>query len=220
MTQTHHHDGNRRRIEADDPPAVLLELDEKDFYNLADRDVRGRLEASIATKLRDPIVNERWYQTLLRMKKTVEGTIAAKTHETKGQRMELESMGTITSWRGNEIVSVDHFDDPKQKAVEIYTQFMAWKAGSIRFKVGVEERLTEVAWRRKRITANLLLSVSQIERNLLGEEVMRLREAIATHASQIHADDATEQDEELWAALALLDEVSAVPPKSDSALAS
>lgn len=212
MSENSRHDGDRRRIEPDDPPAVLLDLDEKDFYNLVDRDVRGRLDQSLARKLRDPMVNERWYQTLLRMKKTVEGQIAAKSTETKGQRAELEANGTITTWRGNDIVNVESFDDPKAKALELYTQFMAWKSGSVRFKVGVEERFTEVAWRRKRITANLLLSVAQVERNLLADEVIRLRDAIARHQDVIHEDDATEQDEELWSALDGLDEVSAVPP--------
>lgn len=204
-TQASNQDTERRRIAPEDPPAVLLELDERDFYNLVDRDVRGRLEAKLARKLRDPLVVERWYQTLLRMKKTVEGTIAAKTSETRGQRIELETFGTLSTWRGPDVVSVEHFQNPREKAAEIHFAYLAWRAGSIRFKVGVEERLTEVSWRRKLVVSNLILSVAQVERNQFADEVQRLRTAIEVHHSEIDRDDVTEQDEALWAVVPWLD---------------
>lgn len=192
-TTASRNDGDRKRVTDEDPPSALLDLTERDFYNIVDRDVRGRLESGLARKLRDPLVIERWYQTLLRMKKTVEGTIAAKKAETRGQRIELDVFGSTT------VDGVEQsFDDPQLEIARIHSEFLKWKAGSIRFKVGVEERLTEVSWRRKLVVSQLILSVAQVERNEFAAEVMRLRKAIEQHRSEIDRDDATEQDEALW----------------------
>lgn len=185
--------GNRRervRVQADDEAAVMLMLTEGDFYNLVDKDVRSQLDPALAEKLRDPAVVERWYQTLLRMKRAVEGVISSKGAEDRAVQIELRSNRRL------------------EEADKARAEFMRWRAGSIRFKTGVEEKLTEAAWRRRVAVEHLLHTASQIERNAYAElnrhltaQVEKLRDAITKHRDEIDSDDATEIDEELWAVL-------------------
>ena len=140
-------DGSRDFISLEQ---VLLSMSYKDFKDVVDRDIRSNLDeltkkaespkdrerlASLRAHhdaLRAEAVCERWFQCLLRMKKSCEMTLAAKMTEDKAVRHEAMFLGT------------------PDVAQQHHAAYLRWRAGALRFLTGVEETLTDANYHRNR----------------------------------------------------------------------
>jgi hypothetical protein len=167
----------------------LLQMGERQFYAVVDDDIRGKAPQLYAAGLRTPEVIERWFQTLIRMQTSVEGTIAARATDDKAKRIPLIDAGRI------------------QEANEMYAAFLKQKSGSLRFLTGVKEVLTEASWRRRVLLGTQLQTTAIYERNVLITETQKLRAAISAHKAKVSEDpeydssDPDEIDSELWSVL-------------------
>lgn len=144
----------------------LLGLPEDQFRKLVDSEVRRnsnepnpKLE-ELAEALRDHRVAPIWRVALISMKKSVEGQLGAKRMDLARAEAEL--------------------------APEMYTkrvnEFHVWRAGALRFRNGVEERILELSETQTRTVA-------------------MLRSAIIKHKQTVtreYDDDVSEADVALW----------------------
>lgn len=154
-----------------------LDLPNEDFRDLVDEEVRGITDEAISRALRDPVLMERWYLTLVQMKKSVESQLGAK--------------------RSDLVRHIGARDYPSRVA-----EYHRWRAGSLRFKSGVEERLLEVrAMRFKGVTNP-------------WKRTQRLLDAIIEHRDSMgdYNEEGSEADLRLWR---LAEEYTAPPPPSD-----
>lgn len=186
----------------DDNVKRLLNLPDKEFWALVDRDIRGTLpDVEVEAIRSDAALIERWYQALIRMKKSVEGTLGAKAADAKANRLTAELK-----------------NDP-DTAKTVDAEHASWRAGAIRFKVGVEERLTVVRTLRAAYAPRLIESAAVLERNLISlrlvqvedklqtveDDLRMLSNAIKAHRKSIVDDDdadPSDADLELWALVA------------------
>lgn len=174
---------------------VLSALDVQAFSDIVDRDIRGNdrlqngeepLEQEYADALRTAALCERWYQTLVRMKKSTELTISAKGMDDKNTRHRLETRGD----RG--------------KADDVRYKHLQWRAGAVRFLTGVEMRLAEANYCRRAHYGRSLPDHIVEERDRLSEKVRLLLRAIRLHRDEqlsLDGDEHSDADEELWALL-------------------
>lgn len=189
MTATPDTSTGRRppKLDPQDVAKQLLEMPQKDFYKVVDQDTRGSSSPTYHAALRsEQIVVERWYQTLVAMKRSVEGTLAAKNSEAKARRIACLQVGDEA---GALAVSGDHH---------------TWRAGAIRFATGVSERLAEARFHRLRLypqAVSAIAAAAVLERDQMAERYDMLLKAIRLHRSEILADadaDPSEADETLW----------------------
>lgn len=129
---------------------------------------------------------ERLYTTLLSMQKSVEGQLAARKEDMEAARLGSLAQGpdALPAWL-----------DEKAK-------YAKWRAGSIRFKVGLEQALMEVRHLRdaQRLSRGLLFEDEASHR--LNVRVQLLEAAIKKHREGFDDDDdPSDNDLELWAHL-------------------
>jgi len=102
-----------------------------------------------------------------------------------------------------EAESPERSRDLRKRAAQAREQFLRWRAGALRFRAGVEERLAEASWRR-RIAGSYIPTALMEERNQLLQQVEMLTGAIEAHKAAmagVDPDDLDTADEVLWAAL-------------------
>lgn len=163
-------------------PADLLALDEDAFQSLVEQDMRrpddGRV---LRAALRSPEVVDRTYATLLSMLKSVEGQLAARREDLEVLRAKCLARGPAG----------------KREWDEANTKYAKTRAGSLRFKVGVEQSLMDV----RRIRDNRRSALFEDEANeRLHARVQVLENAIRKHRASFSAEDEPgEDDVELWA---------------------
>jgi hypothetical protein len=213
------------RITPEDPPEVLAEISYQQFYNIVDADIRRRLDSEISKNLRHPAVAIRWHQVLVQMRRTTEGAIAIRASEYRSLRL-----GAVQQLADAERALIALRDSPStspallikaRDAVErgkgelrkLEVEFENWRIGTLRFKAGVEEKLTEAQWCRHMATRGLIDVASLEERTALHLELAQavdtldtLRTAIRRHRAEIDPRDASDVDEELWTALDTVDD--------------
>ncbi len=96
---------------------TLLNSSDEEFRSIVDDEVRHP-NNEYSALLRDPRVRERWYYALVGMKKSVESQLSAKRS--------------------------DILKTPASPQDVAWQDFHRWKAGAVRFKSGVEDRLLEI----------------------------------------------------------------------------
>jgi hypothetical protein len=165
------------KIQPGDPPSRLLDIPEKQFASLVETEVKGRLDPTIAEKLRDPVVAARWYNTLVGMKMTAEGVIHARRLESKAKRREL-LLESETALGDDEAIRLRHLAETE------LIDFERWLVNTTRFLTSVEERLTSAR--------GFMQQADPYER------VQELEAAILQHAEKIDPDDASPDDQKLW----------------------
>lgn len=169
-------------------------MSREEFADLVDQEVRGRASGALSQGLRAPEVADRWYQQLVTMKKSAESQLAAKAAEDKQQRITLLLAAEDTA-------SPEQARDLRRRADEARAQFLKWRAGVLRFRSGVEERVAEASWCR-RMSTSLIPAALIDERNQLLQQVSTLTEAIVTHRQSIgDLEDVDEADDVLWATI-------------------
>lgn len=168
-------------------------MSREEFAGVVDQEVRGRAPRDLAQALRSPEVADRWYQQLVTMKKSAEAQLAAKSADDKEQRITLTLVAREFPEKSKEML---------RRADEVRAQYLKWRAGVLRFRSGVEERLAEASWRR-RMSTSLIPSALIDERNQLLSQVSALTAAIKAHkASMADLEEADEADEALWRTIA------------------
>ena len=140
----------------------LINMPEEQFRSIVDKEVRGTLDAATGEMLRHPRLVDRWYYALVSMKKSVESQLSSKRSDI------LKVPGPVNS-RSSE-----------------WSDYHRWKAGAIRFKSGVEDRLLEIRRTHGRPT----------------DRAAQLEQAILDHKSKVLADFAPDEvsdaDTGLW----------------------
>jgi hypothetical protein len=183
----------------------LLKMDDEDFRNIVDADLRDfDHSGKWALGLRSPAVVERWHATLTAMLKSVEGQLAAREADwtsTKArlskERIEVESDGGLMeSEFQQKMTALDlEFETEREKHFKT-------KAGTMRFKTGLEEWLVEAGRIRDSITDKLYESVVSRERNYYAERARALEDGITQHQKMVQASSVpSEADEKLWSLL-------------------
>lgn len=147
----------------------LLSLPDPQFREVVDAEVRGTAQPKVGETLRDPLLIDRWHHTLLQMKKSVESQLGAKRS--------------------------DVFKNKHYSAHDL-AEFHRWRAGAVRFKSGVEDRLLEI--RRIRGIAQPDTQAIKRERNALLQAIDAHRQTVL---EEFEADEISDADRALWAAL-------------------
>jgi len=132
-----------------DQSQTLLNSSEEDFRRVVDEEVRGCLKQETCTALRSPPLLNRWYLALISMKKNVESQLGSKRSDLIKIRPELTP------------------EEYEQRLVE----FHRWRAGAIRFKNGVEDRLLEVRARRQTLTTAISLHKNTVLKEFAEDEI-------------------------------------------------
>lgn len=167
----------------------LTDLADDAFISIVNQDVRGSLNPEISQLLRDPAIADRWYDALLGLKRSVESQLSASKAEKSQKIAEFNILGN-DGW------------------LQARVQTDKWRAGAVRFKNGVEDRLSEAKRFREEAHKTLDITVVVAERDNALREVRRLRSGIIKHRDHecdSSCDDNCIGDEELWS---LLDSVS------------
>lgn len=163
----------------------LTSLSDEAFNEIVNADVRGTADEQTSLALRDPMVVDRWYDTLASLKRSVEAQLTANRGEQAAKQAEFLRMG------------------PSGKAMWLQSRAAAekWRQGAIRFKNGVEDRMAEARRLRSHLDQNSYVRILARERDNAVKETMRLRSAIVKHraAVELDQDEQDDIDERLWA---------------------
>lgn len=171
----------------------LLDLTEPDFRALVDREVRGvsgttdmtpaeiaqlRKELEeLAPLLRDPQIIERWHLALIQMKKSVESQLSSRRSD------QVKYIHTLS----------------RQQYERKLADYHKWRAGAVRFKSGVEDRLLEIRSARHHSFPDA--QVIEEQRNWALTMNHQLVTGILEHKNTVlkeYADDVSEADVQLW----------------------
>lgn len=206
------------RITADDPPEALAEISYTQFYNLVDAELRKKIDPNVAQKLRHPAVAIRWHQVLTQMRRNAEGSIAIRASEYRASRLITvqklsEAERALAALRdapeSTRHKAAESVERNRMQLRELAREFEEWRVRTLRFKAGVEEKLTEAQWARDRAAREILEEVERTASNLelvqTNEILERLREAVRLHRAEIDPRDASDVDGDLWAVLDEID---------------
>lgn len=159
---------------------TILAMNKDEFHALVNDDIRGKAPDHMSQALRDPEVVERWYNALVSIKRNMETQLANDRFKRIEKKLELMKLGNAGQmlW------------------LEFVREREEWKAGAIRFKNGVEDKISE---------AKIILRNSvNIERDILIRRLAELRLEVKEHMESFKDDEADERDIKLWTAAGVL----------------
>lgn len=166
--------------------ANISDLPTLEFQDLVNKDVRGELDPETSQQLRAPENLNRWYDGLLKLKRTVEAQLTSNQADLASKQADLLGRGQagLQEWLA------------AKAAAE------RWRQGAIRFKNGVEERLAEAKRIRHETNESSFVASLVRERDRAMLEAARLRTAILEHKTTVLSDnDDDSTDDRLWATL-------------------
>lgn len=120
-------------------PEEIALLGDEQWKSLIDRDLRTLTkkvrditadDRELAAALRSPYCLDRYYFTLLRMLKNVEGTLAARREEMIEERNRLLAEGKVAEWR------------------QAQANYASQRKSSLRFKSGLDQTFLEIKFLR------------------------------------------------------------------------
>jgi hypothetical protein len=163
-------------------------LDDEDFRDLVDRDLRRKNSQEEADALRSPALVDRWHTVLVAMTKSVDGQLSAKRHDfeahkqrLKGQLLETDAE-LAEARRRRDRTAVQKCEEKARGfraewagAAERYAKE---RAATLRFKSGLDETLVEARLHRDRTRDRLFEHVVTEERNRLATRVRKLETAL------------------------------------------
>lgn len=175
----------------EDLTAKLAAMPEVEFRGQIDDDTRGKGSPELAAALRSEALMERWYEALLAMQSSVEGQLAAKGADSRAKVADFRrrlngSMGKDKD-RLNELLLFEQ------------AQSERWRAGAVRFKSGIEEKLLEARRLLRAHDNPLVTDRTAEERNRALARISVLEDAIRKHREAFPVeDDPSDADTELW----------------------
>jgi len=120
----------------------LLSITNPEFHGVVNDDVRSQTDPETAEALRSPEVFDRWWSTLLGMSKSIDGQLGARREEFLSQVIELKEQ--IRTTPSETEVSV-----LETRLSKISANYHRGRAGSLRFKSGLDVWLVEAALIRR-----------------------------------------------------------------------
>lgn len=183
----------------------LLEMSDKEFRDIVDQDLRkdssnkrarAELPEGVSAALRDSRVASRWLTHLSQMQRTVEGTLAAREAESESKRADL---------RRAVIEAEDNLEPTahlRAKLEEEKKNYLYTRAGTLRFKSGLEEVLLEARAIVEKHDVEAYRSQVFKERNAYASRVEELEEAIREHKRSFYDEEddlePSDTDLKLW----------------------
>lgn len=194
------------RFDSDD----LAGLPDDQFRALVDADLRQnaarstiRLRAELSEALRSPDNVRRWYSMLCRMAKSVDGQLAAREADFRGERARLEALALEADDAGRSGL--------RAQQQRLKAEHHKTKASTVRFKTGLDEVTIVAKFLLEQHLEDLFGAAVLAERDYLAGRCRRLTAAIEQHRDAVMADnavmddlggdDADEIDEALWSVL-------------------
>lgn len=188
-----------------DVEAKLLALEDEAFRQIVDDDLRDfEHSGAYAMALRSPAIVDRWHSTLTAMLKSVDGQLAARGLDWEAtrariakERLDIEADdGLMPDEREAKLIAKDREHEDERE------QYAKSRAGTMRFKTGLEEWLVDARRIKQGLTDRLYDSVVTRERNYYAERARSLEEGITQHQKVVIASSLpTEADEALWSLL-------------------
>jgi hypothetical protein len=173
-------------------PDQIAEMDFRTFRVLVEADTKGRGTPALRRLLRQPSVVDRWYDALVSLQKSVEGTIASKQRD-------FASM-----MAGFELKMMDA-DTPKDRLRvnrdmrRAQQRHATWKASAVRFKTGLDQRLVEARRLMHTLPSEPHIAQLTSERNDALGRAYLLERAIKQHRDTFPPQvDPSEADQQLW----------------------
>ena len=161
---------------------VLLGMSDDEFRAFVDRDLRKdsreQMDPAYREALRSPEVVERWLSFLIRMSKSVEGTLASRHEDHEAQKAALRASP----------------GDKHIRLLSLSADYHKRRGSTLRFKAGLDEWIIEARTTRDSYRDDAFGVLSR---------VVQLEAAIASHRSTSE-DEGLEpepNDLELWAIL-------------------
>jgi hypothetical protein len=167
---------------------MIMAMDEDDFRDLVDRDLRRKNTAEEAEALRSPALVDRWYTVLVAMGKSVEGQLSAKRQDLDAQKAKLKQQFFELDAQLEEARrrhDKQWVRDTEEKSRKLRSEwasaterFAKERAATLRFKSGLDETLIEAKLYRDKIRDRLYEHVIAEERNRLATRVRHLESAL------------------------------------------
>ncbi len=172
----------------------LSALSDEAFNQIVNQDVRGTLTSATSQLLRDPRVVERWYVHLVSLKRSVESQLCANRAELLQKQLDYVGLGA----KGNPLW------------IEAQATAAKWRAGAVRFKNGVEDRLDEARTLRSKTRADSTITILIEERERAIRNLTNLRRSILEHREHDCDDRCVDDcvaDDQLWKVLDNVEEI-------------
>ena len=184
---------------------IVAALNDEDFRDLVDRDLRRENTDQEAAALRSPALVDRWYNVLVGMTKSVDGQLAAKKQDYDAQKARyrqqfLDADAALAAARGDDtqVIQVEQkIRGLQQELASMSERFSRSRAATLRFKSGLEETMVEARAIRNTLRDRLFETVVVEERNRLASKLQSLESAILAHKLE-HLEDASDADHKLW----------------------
>lgn len=206
----------------------LDKLSDDEFRALCDADLRRKAPKSTVTlrkglsdALREPQNVERWFSVLVRMAKSVDLQLAARHQDYRGKLAELQcelerltarqaagepildpdTNEPLSPTRGAEVIT-----SKRMRMHNLTAEYAKTRAGTLRFKTGLEDGLLEARFARDQLRSALYSSAIVQERNHYASRATILERAIREHRGLVEDPDTEDgaaelADHQLWAAL-------------------
>jgi hypothetical protein len=159
---------------------TVLAMSKDAFHILVNDDIRGVAPDHLSLALREASVADRWYNALVSMKRNTESQLANDKAERAGKKAELFKLGN-----GGQFLWTEYVAERER-----------WRSGAIRFKNGVEDKISEAKQVRK---SHYDSGEMAIERDILITRLAQMRLAIMEHREAVEdLDEVDPRDLALW----------------------
>lgn len=208
-------------------PEDLLHLSDEEFRAVVDADLRRHapksgvtLRPDLIAALRTLEVAPRWHAMLLRLQKSVDGQLGARECDYQAEKAKLEGeiqRMTDKVERGEDVHDGDsrRVLDPdevqrrlsslKLRALALRASHMKSKAGTVRFKTGLDDVTLEARFLRDQAVGATFETAVALERDFYANRTRTLAEAIVAHQTAVkddlEGDEPDEIDTALWGVL-------------------
>lgn len=175
----------------------LLGLDYEDFREEVNEDVRPHTsERYRRAALRSPELVDRWFAALSQMSKSVDGQLAARTEDYEANKAVFKRQLSTARTAADRAKATSEWASQKESAHRS-------RAGTLRFKTGVDEALIEARYLRDTVRDSMYDTVVAEERNRYAARSTALFDAIVAHRQAMDDEDIEpgDHDERLWEAV-------------------
>ncbi len=120
-------------------PQELLAMTADEFHAVVNLDLRKGTDDDTWEALRSPEVFDRWWGALIGMSKSIDGQLGARREEYLSAQADLREQMRVAVAAGD----ADKQATVESRANKVSKDYHRGRAGSLRFKSGLEEWLTE-----------------------------------------------------------------------------